>query len=299
MLASLTFAVLLCNSALGMKTSTFRGLSRSTSKLHQLGCHFSSRKLKAVTEDNAEPPDSMPDSFNAPFLQTMLERGFIHQCTDFKSLDDKFSNTTVSAYLGFDATASSLHVGSLLQIMILRTLQKSGHKPIILIGGGTTKVGDPSGKDESRQLLTPEAIQKNADSIAQVFKKFISFGDGPSDAMMVNNADWLDGINYLEFLRDYGRFFTINRMLSFESVKQRLAREQPLTFLEFNYMLLQSYDFLELNRRHGAILQLGGSDQWGNIISGVELGRKKDQVNYIQFRCELLSFMLRIGVAVI
>lgn len=272
--------VLFCflSTSVAWTSSLHRGLSRSSFRNMPLSTRFSTKRLKAVTEDNSEPPDLMPESFKAPFLQTLLERGFIHQCTDFKTLDEKFSNTTVSAYLGFDATASSLHVGSLLQIMILRTLQKAGHKPIILIGGGTTKVGDPSGKDESRQLLTPEAIQKNADSIAQVFKKFITFGDGPNDAIMVNNADWLDGINYLEFLRDYGRYFTINRMLSFESVKQRLAREQPLTFLEFNYMLLQSYDFLELNRRHGAILQLGGSDQWGNIISGVELGRKKDQV---------------------
>ena len=272
--------VLFCflSTTVALTSSLHRGLSRSSFRNMPLSTRFSTKRLKAVTEDNSEPPDLMPESFKAPFLQTLLERGFIHQCTDFKTLDEKFSNTTVSAYLGFDATASSLHVGSLLQIMILRTLQKAGHKPIILIGGGTTKVGDPSGKDESRQLLTPEAIQKNADSIAQVFKKFITFGDGPNDAIMVNNADWLDGINYLEFLRDYGRYFTINRMLSFESVKQRLAREQPLTFLEFNYMLLQSYDFLELNRRHGAILQLGGSDQWGNIISGVELGRKKDQV---------------------
>ena len=272
--------VLFCflSTTIAWTSSLHRGLSRSSFRNMPLSTRFSTKRLKAVTEDNSEPPDLMPESFKAPFLQTLLERGFIHQCTDFKTLDEKFSNTTVSAYLGFDATASSLHVGSLLQIMILRTLQKAGHKPIILIGGGTTKVGDPSGKDESRQLLTPEAIQKNADSIAQVFKKFITFGDGPNDAIMVNNADWLDGINYLEFLRDYGRYFTINRMLSFESVKQRLAREQPLTFLEFNYMLLQSYDFLELNRRHGAILQLGGSDQWGNIISGVELGRKKDQV---------------------
>ena len=272
--------VLFCflSTTVAWTSSLHRGLSRSSFRNMPLSTRFSTKRLKAVTEDNSEPPDLMPESFKAPFLQTLLERGFIHQCTDFKTLDEKFSNTTVSAYLGFDATASSLHVGSLLQIMILRTLQKAGHKPIILIGGGTTKVGDPSGKDESRQLLTPEAIQKNADSIAQVFKKFITFGDGPNDAIMVNNADWLDGINYLEFLRDYGRYFTINRMLSFESVKQRLAREQPLTFLEFNYMLLQSYDFLELNRRHGAILQLGGSDQWGNIISGVELGRKKDQV---------------------
>ena len=279
MLTRVILVFLICNCALGMRTALHRSLSRTSSKCLNLQNRFTTKRLKAITEDNSEPPDLMPESFKAPFLQTLLERGFIHQCTDFKTLDEKFTNGTVSAYLGFDATASSLHVGSLLQIMILRTLQKNGHKPIILIGGGTTKVGDPSGKDESRQLLTPEAIQKNADSIAQVFKKFIKFGDGPTDAIMVNNADWLDGINYLEFLRDYGRYFTINRMLSFESVKQRLAREQPLTFLEFNYMLLQSYDFLELNRRHGAILQLGGSDQWGNIISGVELGRKKDQVN--------------------
>ena len=186
------------------------------------------------TEQTLDNPDAMPESFKSPFLQTLLERGYIHQCTDFKTLDVKFTTSTVKAYLGFDATASSLHVGSLLQIMILRNLQKSGHKPIILIGGGTTKVGDPSGKDESRQLLTPEAIQKNADSIAQVFKKFIVFGNGPNDAMMVNNADWLDNINYLEFLRDYGRYFTINRMLSFESVKQRLARYSDPLFL---YML--------------------------------------------------------------
>ena len=291
MLARIILVFLICNCALGMRTSLRRGLSRSSSRSAPLSTPFSTKRLRAVTEDNSEPPDLMPESFKAPFLQTLLERGFIHQCTDFKTLDEKFSNTTVSAYLGFDATASSLHVGSLLQIMILRTLQKAGHKPIILIGGGTTKVGDPSGKDESRQLLTPEAIQKNADSIAQVFKKFITFGNGPSDAIMVNNADWLDGINYLEFLRDYGRYFTINRMLSFESVKQRLAREQPLTFLEFNYMLLQSYDFLELNRRHGAILQLGGSDQWGNIISGVELGRKKDQV-WVKRVASLVSICL-------
>lgn len=231
----------------------------------------------------------MPDKFQSPFMQTLRERGFIHQCTDYKELDNKFKTQVVSAYLGFDATAGSLHVGSLLQIMILRTLQKNGHKPIILIGGGTTKVGDPSGKDESRQLLTEETIKKNSDSIAQVFKKFIKFGDGPTDAMMVNNADWLDKINYLEFLRDYGRFFTINRMLSFESVKQRLAREQPLTFLEFNYMLLQAYDFLELNRRHNALLQLGGSDQWGNIISGVELARKVDQTQLFGLTAPLIT----------
>lgn len=233
--------------------------------------------------------NKIPEKFSSLFLQTLLERGYIHQCTNFNELDNKFSTSIVSAYLGFDATAKSLHVGSLLQIMILRTLQKTGHKPIILIGGGTTKVGDPSGKDESRKLLSTESIQENADSLAQVFKKFIKFGDGPTDAVMVNNADWLDNLNYLEFLRDYGRYFTINRMLSYESVKQRLAREQPLTFLEFNYMLLQSYDFLELFRRRNAILQIGGSDQWGNIISGVELARKMDQVQLFGLTAPLIT----------
>lgn len=244
---------------------------------------------KGDTEVDENVPDAMPETFKAAFLQTMKDRGFIHQCTDFKSLDDKFTSDVVSAYLGFDATASSLHVGSLLQIMILRTLQKTGHKPIILIGGGTTKVGDPTGKDESRQLLTEEIIQSNADSISKVFEKFIKFGDGPTDAIMVNNADWLDDIKYLEFLRDYGRFFTVNRMLSFESVKQRLSREQPFSFLEFNYILLQAYDFLELSRRHNAVLQLGGSDQWGNMISGVELARKVDQRQLFAMTAPLIT----------
>lgn len=248
---------------------------------------FSLRSTTAP--EPSDSPDVLPQRFDSIFLQTMLERGYIHQCTDFKSLDQKFSKEKVTAYLGFDATAKSLHVGSLLQIMILRNLQKCGHKPVILIGGGTTKVGDPSGKDESRQLLTEEVINNNAASIAQVFSKFITFGGGPSDAIMVNNADWLDSIKYLEFLRDYGRFFTINRMLSFDSVKLRLSREQPLSFLEFNYMLLQAYDFLELHRRHNAVLQLGGSDQWGNIISGVELGRKVDQVQLFGLTAPLLT----------
>lgn len=236
-----------------------------------------------------ESSNVLPEKFNSMFLQTMSERGFINQCTDYRGLDEKFVNGTVSAYLGFDATASSLHVGSLLQIMILRHLQRSGHKPVILIGGGTTKVGDPTGKDESRQLLTKDTIDSNAASLSKVFSKFINFGDGTSDAIMVNNADWLDNLNYLEFLRDYGRYFTINRMLSFESVKQRLSREQPLTFLEFNYMLLQAYDFLELNRRHGCSLQLGGSDQWGNIISGIELARKVDQTALFGLTAPLIT----------
>lgn len=207
----------------------------------------------------------------------MHSRGFIHQCTDFQALDDHLSQETVVAYLGFDATAKSLHVGSLLQIMILRLLQKAGHKPIVLIGGGTTKVGDPTGKDESRQLLSSDAIQENINGLVQVFNKFIVFDEVShprNHALLINNADWLDQLNYLTFLRDYGKLFTVNRMLSMESVKQRLLREQPLTFLEFNYILLQSFDFVELNKRHRTTLQLGGSDQWGNIVSGVELGRK-------------------------
>lgn len=210
------------------------------------------------------------------FLKTVQARGYMHQCTDLDELDNKASNGVVTAYIGFDCTAPSLHVGSLLPIMMLRTLQKTGHKPIVLMGGGTTLVGDPSGKDESRQLLTEAVIQSNMDSIQKVFAKFLKFGDGPTDAVMVNNADWLKSINYIEFLRDIGPHFTINRMMGFESVKLRLDREQPLTFLEFNYMILQAYDFLELNRRAGCSLQMGGSDQWGNIISGVELTRRVD-----------------------
>lgn len=212
----------------------------------------------------------------SPFLQTMRDRGFLHQCTGIADLDAKMmQGTAVSAYLGFDATADSLHVGSLLQIMILRHLQTSGHRPVVLVGGGTSKVGDPTGKDESRVLLTEDRIQANIRGISQVFAKFLIFGDtNPTDAIMVNNDDWLSELKYLEFLREYGTHFTINRMLSFESVKQRLEREAPFTFLEFNYMILQAYDFLELYRRHNTILQLGGSDQWGNMVSGTELGRR-------------------------
>ncbi|MFC1673248.1 tyrosine--tRNA ligase [Pseudomonadota bacterium] len=213
-------------------------------------------------------------NLKSEFLQTVTARGYMHQCTALEELDKKATEGVVTAYIGFDCTAPSLHVGSLLPIMMLRTLQKSGHKPIVLMGGGTTLVGDPSGKDESRQLLTEEVIQSNMDSIKKVFSKFLKFGDGPTDAVMVNNADWLKDINYIEFLRDIGPHFTINRMMGFESVKLRLDREQPLTFLEFNYMILQAYDFLELNRRQGCSLQMGGSDQWGNIISGVELARR-------------------------
>jgi len=210
------------------------------------------------------------------FLQRMQWRGFLAQATDLEGIDGKLAEGSVVAYLGFDATAPSLHVGSLLQIMLLRHFQQCGHKPIVLVGGGTTKVGDPTGKDASRQLLTEAVIADNIAGITRVFSRFLTFGDGPTDAVLVNNDEWLSSLHYLEFLRDYGRHFTINRMLSFESVKQRLSRESPFSFLEFNYMILQAYDFLELSRRHQAVLQFGGSDQWGNIINGVELGRRVD-----------------------
>ncbi len=213
-------------------------------------------------------------SYKSEFLNTLEQRGFIHQCSDFDGLDAKLMDGVQSAYIGFDATADSLHVGSLVQIMMLYWLQQSGHKPITLMGGGTTKIGDPSGKDESRKMLDDEGIAKNIEGIKQVFSKFLKYGDGKTDALMVNNDDWLKGINYIDFLRDYGPHFTINRMMTFDSVKLRLEREQPLTFLEFNYMILQAYDFVELRKRHGTILQMGGSDQWGNIINGVELWRR-------------------------
>ncbi|MGE5146183.1 MAG: tyrosine--tRNA ligase, partial [Candidatus Eiseniibacteriota bacterium] len=208
------------------------------------------------------------------FIRTLLERGYVHQITDEAALDAKAAQGRLVAYIGFDCTADSLHVGSLVQIMMLRWLQKTGHKPIVLMGGGTTKVGDPSGRDESRRLLTEADIARNMAGIKSVFAKFLKFGDGPTDALMANNADWLDRLEYIPFLRDYGQHFSVNRMLSFDSVKLRLEREQPLSFLEFNYMILQAYDFLELARRHGCALQMGGSDQWGNIVNGVELGRR-------------------------
>ena len=211
------------------------------------------------------------------FLREILRRKFLHQCTDLEGLDGLAVKGPVTAYIGFDCTADSLHVGSLVPIMMLRWLQKTGHKPIVLMGGGTTKVGDPSGKDEARRLLSEQDIARNMAGIKKIFAQFLSFGDGPADAVMVNNADWLDGLNYVAFLRDYGRHFSVNRMLGFDSVKLRLAREQPLTLLEFNYMVLQAYDFLELARRHGCVLQMGGSDQWGNIVGGVELARRVDQ----------------------
>jgi tyrosyl-tRNA synthetase len=210
------------------------------------------------------------------FLNTVTERGFVHQCTDTSALDTVLKAGVVTAYIGFDCTAPSLHVGSLVPIMMLRHLQKTGHKPIVLMGGGTTKVGDPSGKDESRQILSEADIAANTAGIKSIFENFLTFGDGATDAVMLDNAEWLGALNYIDFLRDYGRHFSVNRMLGFESVKLRLEREQPLSFLEFNYMILQAYDFLELARRHGCTLQMGGSDQWGNIVNGVELGRRVD-----------------------
>ena len=216
----------------------------------------------------------MPFTPTSDFLHVMQARGFLQDCSDLQGLDDALKAGIVPGYIGFDATASSLHVGSLIQIMMLRWLQKTGHKPITLMGGGTTKIGDPSGKDEARQLLTPERIDANIAGIRTVFDKYLAFGDGPTDAIQPNNADWLDDLNYVEFLRDYGRHFTINRMLTFDSVRLRLDREQPLTFLEFNYMLLQAYDFMELNKRYGCLLQMGGSDQWGNIVNGIDLTRR-------------------------
>jgi len=216
-------------------------------------------------------------AFQSDFLQTLEARGYIHQITHPAELDAAANAGVISAYIGFDATAPSLHVGSLIQIMMLRRLQQAGHKPVVLMGGGTTKVGDPTGKDASRPQLTDETIQSNLDSIKQVFSKFLTFGDGPSDAVMVNNDDWLSTYGYIQFLRDFGTQFTVNRMLAFDSVKLRLEREQPMTFLEFNYMLMQSVDFLELNRSRNVTLQMGGSDQWGNIVSGVDLVRRMDQ----------------------
>ena len=218
----------------------------------------------------------MPN-YESQFMQLMQDRNFIHQVTDETELDAMMDRGRITAYIGFDCTADSLHVGSLVQIMMLRHLQKCGHRPIVLMGGGTTKVGDPSGKDDARQLLSDENIKHNKEGIRQIFEKYLVFGDGPTDALMVDNDEWLSNLEYIRFLREYGRHFSVNRMLSFDSVKLRLDREQPLSFLEFNYMILQAYDFLELQRRHNCILQMGGSDQWGNIINGVELVRRVDQ----------------------
>jgi tyrosyl-tRNA synthetase len=223
------------------------------------------------------------------FLKTLTERGFIHQCTDLTTLDERLSAGSIAAYVGFDATADSLHTGHLLPIMTLRWLQKTGHKPVILIGGGTTQIGDPSFRDTSRPLLDDEQIARNIAGLKQVFSRYLAFGDGPTDAVMVDNANWLDPLRYLPFLRDFGTHFTVNRMLSFDSVRQRLEREQPLTLLEFNYMVLQAFDFLELSRHHACVLQMGGSDQWGNIVNGIELARRIDQRQLFGLTMPLLT----------
>ncbi len=228
-------------------------------------------------------------SFKSDFLKTMDERGYIHQCSDIEALDEAASSRTITAYIGFDCTAPSLHVGNLIGIMMLRRLQQSGHRAIVLIGGGTTRVGDPSGKDNTRQILSDEQIERNIAGIRDVFSRFLTFGDGPRDALMLDNRDWLDDLNYIDFLRDYGRHFSVNRMLGYDSVRLRLEREQPLSFLEFNYMIFQAYDFLELARRQDCILQMGGSDQWGNIVNGIELGRRCDGRTLFALTTELLT----------
>lgn len=229
-------------------------------------------------------------TYQSEFLNILNERGFIHQCSDLESLDEKLMEGPQSAYIGFDATAKSLHIGNLTGIMMLHWFQQTGHKVITLMGGGTSKIGDPSFKDEQRVLLDDDTINDNIKNIqATCFKQFINYDDSDNAAQMVNNNDWLDELSYLAFLRDYGRYFTINRMIGFESVKQRLDRESPLTLLEFNYMVMQGYDFLELNRRYGTILQMGGSDQWGNIINGVDLGHKADKVSLYALTAPLLT----------
>jgi tyrosyl-tRNA synthetase len=213
-------------------------------------------------------------AYKSDFLQVLADRGFIHQVSEPEALDARAASGRLTAYIGFDCTAPSLHVGSLLPIMMLYWMQQTGHRPIALMGGGTTRVGDPSGKDESRRILTDKDIAGNLDGIRAIFSKFLKFGDGPGDAVMANNADWLNSLNYIDFLRDVGRHFSVNRMLAFDSVKLRIERQQEMSFLEFNYMILQAYDFVELHKRYGCALQMGGSDQWGNIVNGIELGRR-------------------------
>jgi tyrosyl-tRNA synthetase len=228
-------------------------------------------------------------SYKSEFLRVLESRGFIHQVSEPEALDARAASGPITAYIGFDCTASSLHVGSLLPIMMLYWLQQTGHRPIALMGGGTTRVGDPSGKDESRRLLTEAAIEENLRGIRTIFDKFLEFGAGASGAIMANNADWLNSLNYIDFLRDVGRHFSVNRMLAFDSVKLRLERQHELSFLEFNYMVLQAYDFVELYRRHGCILQMGGSDQWGNIVNGIDLGRRLENTQLFALTSPLLT----------
>jgi len=228
-------------------------------------------------------------AYRSSFLNEFAARGHLHQSTNAEGLDDLMSKGCVPAYIGFDCTAPSMHIGNLTQIMRLRVLQQNGHKPIVVVGGGTTKIGDPSGKDESRQLLTDEAINHHKERFKEIFRRFLTFGDGPTDAVMVDNADWLDKLAYIPFLREIGRHFSVNRMITMDSVKLRLDREQPLSFLEFNYMILQAYDFVELYRRLGCRLQMGGSDQWGNIVSGIDLGRRTDSVELFGLTSPLIT----------
>jgi tyrosyl-tRNA synthetase len=228
-------------------------------------------------------------AFRSPFLTEFAARGHLHQCTNEEGLDAAMMKERVAGYIGFDCTAPSLHIGNLTQIMRLRVLQHGGHKPIVVVGGGTTKVGDPSGKDETRQLLTDAQIEANKQRHMEIYRRFLTFGDGPTDAIMVDNSEWLDKLQYIPFLRDVGRHFTINRMITMDSVKLRLDREQPLTFLEFNYMIMQSYDFVELFRRYNCRLQMGGSDQWGNIVSGIDLARRMDSVELFGLTSPLIT----------
>jgi len=228
-------------------------------------------------------------AYTSELLRLLDTRGYIHQATDANALDALANKEVVPGYIGFDATAPSLHVGSLVQIMLLRRLQQAGHKPIVLMGGGTSKIGDPSFKDEARKMLTTDLIAENIASIKRIFERFLTFGDGPSDAVMLDNSEWLDALEYIPFLRDVGQHFSINRMLSFDSVKLRLDREQSLSFLEFNYMILQAYDFMELSRRTGCRLQMGGSDQWGNIVNGIELTRRMESVEVFGVTTPLIT----------
>jgi tyrosyl-tRNA synthetase len=245
-------------------------------------CATAWRSSKAAREQAMSAPQS-------DFLKVLSERGYIHQCSDSEGLDAKARAGELVAYVGYDCTAASLHVGHLLSIMMLHWLQQTGGKPIALMGGGTTRVGDPSGRDESRKLLTVEQIEANKDSIKGTFSRFVQFGAGKTDALMVDNAEWLTKLNYIEFLRDVGRHFSVNRMLSFDSVRLRLDRDQELSFLEFNYMILQAYDFVELHRRHGCVLQMGGSDQWGNIVNGIDLGRRLGTEQLYALTCPLIT----------
>src|SRR5712671_2598512 len=228
-------------------------------------------------------------AYKSEFLRVLAERGFIHQVSEPDTLDTLAKSSRITAYIGFDCTAPSLHIGSLLPIMMLHWMQQTGHRPIALMGGGTTRVGDPSGKDESRKILTDDDINRHLVGIRAVYSKFLKFGSGPTDAIMANNADWLNSLNYVDFLRDVGRHFSINRMLAFDSVKMRIEREQELSFLEFNYMILQAYDFVELNKRHGCVLQMGGSDQWGNIVSGIDLGRRMRNAQLFALTAPLIT----------